>query len=81
MTHHNQTKELTIWFLSTTLSKVDKADTSSVEGPTVQALVARSGSKALNNNLADNDSNISKFHRGVIRDRLFDELLAADVMA
>jgi hypothetical protein len=58
MNHHNQSKELTIWFLSTTLPKVDKADTSSVEGPTAQALVAWSESKASNDNPTNNDSNL-----------------------
>jgi hypothetical protein len=37
----------------TTPPKVDKAGTSSVEVPTAQALVARPGSKAPDDNLAD----------------------------
>jgi hypothetical protein len=45
----------------TTPPKVDKADTSSVKAPTAQALVARPISKALNDNLADDDPNLLNF--------------------
>jgi hypothetical protein len=45
----------------TTLSKEDKMCTSSTEPPTAQALVARSGSKASNDNLADNDPDLLNF--------------------
>jgi hypothetical protein len=41
--------------------KEDKAGTSSVEAPTAQALVARPGSKASNDNLADDDPNLLNF--------------------
>jgi hypothetical protein len=46
----------------TTQSKEDKADTSSAEAPTAQALVARQGSKAPNDNLADDDSDLLNFN-------------------
>jgi hypothetical protein len=45
----------------TTLSRVDKAGTSSVEVPTAQALVARLGSKAPDDNLADDDPGLLNF--------------------
>jgi hypothetical protein len=45
----------------TTLLKVDKVGISSVEVPTAQALVAQSGSKALDNNLTDDDPGLLNF--------------------
>jgi hypothetical protein len=45
----------------TTLAKVNKAGTSSAEVPMVQALVARPGSKTLDDNLADDDSDLLNF--------------------
>jgi hypothetical protein len=45
----------------TTPPKEDKADTSLAEVPTTQALVARLGSKALDDNLADDDPDILNF--------------------
>jgi hypothetical protein len=45
----------------TTLSKVDKADTSSVEGPTAQALMARSRSKLSDDAPVDDDLNLLNF--------------------
>jgi hypothetical protein len=45
----------------TTLPKEDKVDTSSVEAPTFQALVARSRGKAPDDNLADNDLDLLNF--------------------
>jgi hypothetical protein len=39
----------------TTALKEDKVDTSSAEAPTTQALAAQLGSKAPDDNLADND--------------------------
>jgi hypothetical protein len=45
----------------TTLPKVDKAGTSSVEVPTAQALVARPGNKAPDNNLVDDDLDLLNF--------------------
>jgi hypothetical protein len=45
----------------TTLSRVDKAGTSSAEVPTAQALAARSGSKAPDDNLADDDPDLLNF--------------------
>jgi hypothetical protein len=45
----------------TTLPKVDKADTSSAEAPTTQALVAQPGSKASNDNLTDDDPDLLHF--------------------
>jgi hypothetical protein len=40
---------------------VDKVDTSSVEALTAQALVARLGNKALNDNPTDDDSDLLNF--------------------
>jgi hypothetical protein len=45
----------------TTLPKVDKAGISSVEVPMAQALVARLGSKAPDDNLADDDLDLLNF--------------------
>jgi hypothetical protein len=45
----------------TTPPKVDKADTSSVEAPTTQALVARSRSKASNDAPIDDDPDLLNF--------------------
>jgi hypothetical protein len=45
----------------TTLPKVDKADTSSVEAPMAQALVARSGGKTPNDAPVDDDPNLLNF--------------------
>jgi hypothetical protein len=45
----------------TTLPKVDKAGTISVEVPTAQTLVARQESKALDGNLADDDTGLLNF--------------------
>jgi hypothetical protein len=45
----------------TTPPKVDKADTSSAEAPTAQALVAQSGSKALYDAPIDDDPNLLNF--------------------
>jgi hypothetical protein len=45
----------------TTLPKADKAGTSSVEVPTAQALVARPGNKAPDNNLVDDDLDLLNF--------------------
>jgi hypothetical protein len=45
----------------TTPPKEDKVGTSSVKAPTVQALVAQPGSKALDDNVADNDSDPLNF--------------------
>jgi hypothetical protein len=45
----------------TTLSKEDKVDISSMEVPTAQALVARPGSKAMYDNLADDDPVLLNF--------------------
>jgi hypothetical protein len=45
----------------TTPPKEDKVDTSSVEAPTTQALVARPGSKAPNDNLVDDDPILLNF--------------------
>jgi hypothetical protein len=45
----------------TTPPKEDKVDTSSAEVPTAQALVARSESKAPDDNLGDNDPNLLNF--------------------
>jgi hypothetical protein len=45
----------------TTLPKKDKVDTSSVEAPTAQALVARPGSKASDDNLVHDDLDLLKF--------------------
>jgi hypothetical protein len=45
----------------TTPSKEDKVDTSSAEAPTAQALVARPGSKASNDNFADDDPILLNF--------------------
>jgi hypothetical protein len=45
----------------TTPSKEDKAGTSSVEAPTTHALVARPGSKAPDDNLADDDPDLLNF--------------------
>jgi hypothetical protein len=44
-----------------TLPKVDKADTSSVEGPMAQALVARSRSKASDDVPIDDDPDLLNF--------------------
>jgi hypothetical protein len=41
--------------------KEDKVDTSSAEDPTAQALVARSGSKAPDDNLTDDDPDLLNF--------------------
>jgi hypothetical protein len=46
----------------TTPPREDKVGTSSVEAPTAQALVARSGSKASDDNLADDDPELLNFH-------------------
>jgi hypothetical protein len=46
----------------TTPPREDKVGTSSVEAPTAQALVARSGSKASDDNLADDDPELPNFH-------------------
>jgi hypothetical protein len=48
----------------TTLPKQDKADTSSVEAPTAQALVARPGSEAPDDSLGDDDPNVLNFATG-----------------
>jgi hypothetical protein len=45
----------------TTTPKVDKADTSSAETPTAQALVARSGSKASDDAPVDDDLDLLNF--------------------
>jgi hypothetical protein len=45
----------------TTPPKEDKAGTSSVEAPTTQALVTRSGNKASDDNLAYNDPDLLNF--------------------
>jgi hypothetical protein len=45
----------------TTPHKEDKVDTSSVEAPMAQALVARPRSKALDNNLVDDDLDLLSF--------------------
>jgi hypothetical protein len=45
----------------TTPPKEDKADTSSVEAPMAQALVAQSGGKALDDNLSDDDPSLLNF--------------------
>jgi hypothetical protein len=45
----------------TTLPRVDKVGTSSAEVVTAQALVARPGSKALDDNLVDDDPDLLKF--------------------
>jgi hypothetical protein len=45
----------------TTPPKVDKVDTSSVEAPMTQALVARSGSKALDDAPVDDDPDLLNF--------------------
>jgi hypothetical protein len=45
----------------TTPPKEDKVDTSSAGVPTSQALVARPGSKALDDNLIDDDPNLLNF--------------------
>jgi hypothetical protein len=45
----------------TTLSKVDEADTSSMEALTAQELVARPGSKVPDDNPIDDDSNLLNF--------------------
>jgi hypothetical protein len=45
----------------TTLLKVDKAGTSSAEVPMAQALVARPRSKALDDNLADDNPGLLNF--------------------
>jgi hypothetical protein len=45
----------------TTLSKVDKANTSSAEAPTAQALMTRSGSKAPDDAPTDDDPNLLNF--------------------
>jgi hypothetical protein len=66
----------------TTPPKEDKADTSSVKVPTIQALVARPRSKAPDDNLADDDPVLLNFATAgsEIICRL-DKLLAADVLA
>jgi hypothetical protein len=45
----------------TTPPKKNKVDTSLAEAPMAQALVARPGSKALDDNLADDDPNLLNF--------------------
>jgi hypothetical protein len=50
--------EPTVW---TTPPNVNKVDTSSVEALTAQALVARLGSKAPNDNPTDDDSDLLNF--------------------
>jgi hypothetical protein len=45
----------------TTPPKKNKVDTSLAEAPKAQALVARPGSKALDDNLADDDPNLLNF--------------------
>jgi hypothetical protein len=45
----------------TTLPKEDKVGTSSAEAPTAQALVTRSGSKASDDNLGDDDPDLLNF--------------------
>jgi hypothetical protein len=45
----------------TTLSKEDKVGTSPVEAPTAQTLVARPGSRALNDALADDAPDLLTF--------------------
>jgi hypothetical protein len=45
----------------TTLPRVDKAGTSLAEVPTAYALVARPGSKALDDNLVDDDPGFLNF--------------------
>jgi hypothetical protein len=45
----------------TTLPKVDNVGTSSAEVPTAQALVARLRSKALDDNLTDDDPSLLNF--------------------
>jgi hypothetical protein len=47
--------------VSTTLPKMDKVDTSSVEAPTAQASIARSGSKVSDDNPIDDDPNLLNF--------------------
>jgi hypothetical protein len=47
--------------IRTTLPKVVRADTSSVEAPTVRALVVRRGSKASDDNPFDDDPNLLNF--------------------
>jgi hypothetical protein len=50
---------------NTTPPKVDKADTSSTEDPMAQALVARSGSKALNDAPIDDNFDLLNFAAAV----------------
>jgi hypothetical protein len=45
----------------TTLPKVDKAGTSSAGVPMTQAMVARTGRKVSNDNLADDDPDLLNF--------------------
>jgi cytochrome oxidase Cu insertion factor (SCO1/SenC/PrrC family) len=45
----------------TTPPKEDKADTSSVEVPTTQSLVAQQGSKVSDDNLTDDDPELLNF--------------------
>jgi hypothetical protein len=47
--------------LHTTPSEEDKMGTSSVEAPTTQALVARPGSKAPDDNFTDGDPDLLNF--------------------
>jgi hypothetical protein len=47
--------------LHTTPSEEDKMGTSSVEAPTTQALVARPGSKAPDDNFTDSDPDLLNF--------------------
>jgi hypothetical protein len=47
--------------IHTTPSKEDKVDTSSTEAPMAQALVARPGSKARDDSLADDDPDLLIF--------------------
>jgi hypothetical protein len=48
--------------ICTTPPKVDKVDTSSLEAPTVQALEARLGSKAADDNPTDDDPDLQNFY-------------------
>jgi hypothetical protein len=50
-----------VFMVRTTPPKEDKAGTSSVVAPTAQALVARSGSKAPDDSLADDDPDLLNF--------------------
>jgi hypothetical protein len=47
--------------VQTTLPKVDKVDTSSIEAPTIPTLVARPGSKVSDDTPFDDDFNLLNF--------------------